>query len=116
MKCQKKVKDDSNKRVYLCGRVLELNVECVWFVSAFATLGCSSGSCSESSLPGSPRIRLFVLQQAACGIGYIYTIRDGERVSERRTGWEEMEGRGQQIGNKTKQKKLFCIFCPIFRL
>lgn len=81
------------------------------FVSTFVTLGCSSGSssCSDSSLPESPRIWLFVLQQPACGIGYVYTVEWSVCVWEReretyRGEREEMEGKGG--ATDWKQKRL----------
>lgn len=67
------------------------------FVSTFVTLGWSRSSCSYSSLPESPRIGLFVLQQCACGMDTL-----PGRVRGR-------EGRGQQIGNK-RSFPLFFIF------
>lgn len=78
-------------------------MEYVWVL--FVTLGCSRSSCSDSSLPGSPRIRLFVLQQSACGIGY--TPREGEEK-------ERKKGREGRRATDWKQKRLSSFFFVLF--
>lgn len=116
-----------NKRVYL--KWMEV---WSWMRSVsglflrFVTLGCSRSSSSDSRVPGSPRIRLLVLQQSACGIGYIYTIRDREcRVCACVSEWEGERERERQAEKKEwgggttdwKQKRLSpSFFFFIFRL
>lgn len=69
---------------------------------------------TAARLPGSPRIRLFVLQQAACGIGYIYTIR--ERGERKREGGSvcvcvcKRDKRGEGAKERQKKEGLLYIF------
>lgn len=86
----------------------KLNVDYVQFVSTFVTLGVlQKQQLFRQQLARSPRIRLFVLQQPACGTGYISTVRVWVCGRDRRQGgW-------QQIG---KKRSFHIIFFSDFEL